>query len=427
MSQVRSATLLCCVWLALGSSAWAQKSLYGSVRGSDHTGTVPLSFPVKLTPILVSDDHALPSRTSLGQAFWISVPSNAVLNLVFQSDGYEDFTVARINTGMADDGYRVPPVPITLSRIYGQSLTRAEVGRRLRRARAIAKITGAISIFLYNLETYRNAYGTSLDVLQEIEQFKIETKANEQFRDLLSPKRELEMTIYGGIIDRLQNQPLSSLDPAQVLKLMQDDSVFPGIRAKAMQAFTRLERAPEVNEQALSFLRLQSNDVKGELFAAARGALAGIGTEADVRTIIADVKSSDFERAATALAAVGEAGLTQAAPAIAELLNTDVDPAIKIEAVNSLSALAYYQRDRVAIEALTSALARDSNPTVRVEAAEGLAGVMRTDAVKRTLEDAATKDDSPDVRTAAAGAKNVKLNKAGKSERLGSVQTVRRP
>jgi hypothetical protein len=402
---------------------------------------VPLTFPVKITPVVVANNRPLRDATYFGPAFSISVPNNAApLNLIFESAGYEPYTVERINPSSGDN-YLVPPVPVTLTRIYGNNLTGVEVGERLRKMRDLTKLTGAVDILLYNVETFRDASRNKPDVLQAIEQFKAETKASEAFREFLTPEREGKMLQYRQLIEqeRLTNsfgtllegldrvpttldpeqlllprgveQLLQPLDAEQLFRIIQEESDGPVVRAQAVRVFTRLERSPELNARALTYFRQQSSDTNAVMFAPALTALATIGLETDKKMVLESINSTDFYRAAAAINAVGNTALPGGNVALYILLKSKADESLKLEAIESLQGLALREDKFAAIALATVVSARNTESAlIRSTAARALAGVQQSQEVRRALNDAA-RDESFDVRTSAAGAKNVKIQK----------------
>src|SRR5437660_9668100 len=184
MTRFRRAILTITAWLIFTGSASAQRTpLYGSIRGSDHMDRVPISFVVHITAELANQTRPFPSRNSRGPSFAIMVPTNATINLTFQSEDYEPYTVEGISTAGIDsnDGYQVPPIPVTLTRIYGSKLTATEAKIRLLHARAIAIATGAIDLFFYNLEVLRDAFQNDLAITAEIKRFETEMRGDEHF------------------------------------------------------------------------------------------------------------------------------------------------------------------------------------------------------------------------------------------------------
>jgi hypothetical protein len=407
MSANRTAVLVAAVLLSVSASAQAQKFIHGSVRGTDHRDVVPPTFAVTVTAVDVSTDRPLARETFIGALFGMSVEHNRTVKLIFQSDGYAPYTVPRIDTGTERRVYKVPPVPVVLSRIYGRSLAGKQVGEELRRSRAVAKITGAVDVFLYNLEIYKQVYRDKPDVLTEIERFKTETKASEEFRELLTPERESQMNSFGEII-RFRSRSISTLNPGTALDLIKDDTIFPGIRAQAAQAFTALEgRSPEMTARALEYFREQAASSDSSLLAPSYAALVSIGAEADVNMVLEKINGTDFEQSVAAMAAVAEARLARGIPALSELLKPEADPTLKLVAASSLKRLNIRGLDGAATAALAAVLGGDDDAAARAAAAEGLARAPLTSYAAVTLRQASVNDNSFDVRVAAAGARVV--------------------
>lgn len=398
------------VGMASGCSSWVMAqtdtSLYGSIKGSDHNGEVPIGFTVHLSAAISGEDKPYASRNSQGPAFQIRVPTNTAINLSIQSDGYEPLTIERISTANISpaDGYQVPPIPVTLTRILGSSLSRAEIKTRLRRARVSARLTGAVDLFLYNLEIYRDAYRNDAAILNEIEEFENETKSDDSFKYLLWPKRLQEMKVYREIINKNKGKPVPASNPGSLLNLIQDRSIFPGIRAKAINAFTTMDVDGELMIRALDYFREQSRDIRSELFFPALTALARRGTDSDKQMVIAGVKNADFYQAVGSINAVGEASLAQGSAAVAERLRAEPEVSLQVMALASLQKLAE-SGNTVAIKALIDTLSSDDTALVRARAAEAMFDAPRTAEIRRTLKKAAIEDESIDVRREAEATK----------------------
>src|SRR5213075_1351172 len=154
-------------------------------------------------------------------------PTNTIVDLTFQSDDYEAYTVKGISTVGIDsnDGFQVPPIPVTLTRIYGSRLTPAEAKIRLARAKAIAIATGALDLFFYNLEVFRDAFRNDFPVSTELQRFETETRGDEKFKGLFTPEQELRIKLFRDLINYQQGRPLSPelrSDATPFLKLMID-------------------------------------------------------------------------------------------------------------------------------------------------------------------------------------------------------------
>src|SRR5450432_3617685 len=157
------------LWCLMASSGAAQSvSLYGSVKGSDYESSdvVPADWTVSITAVRL-DDNSKTRKVSKGGLYQISVPTNSVIELIFSSSNYDTHIIERIEVQGVSD-YRVPPVPVTLTKLTSESFLLVKPRVRLENEKRAALITGEIDIFLYNLELLRNVSAASAGSLQEI-------------------------------------------------------------------------------------------------------------------------------------------------------------------------------------------------------------------------------------------------------------------
>jgi tetratricopeptide (TPR) repeat protein len=295
MKLSRPICLLAALAFCLPAPSAAQNvPLYGSLRGTDHDGYAPPNWPVRITAVVVNGRRPFPQKDNRGPAFHIPVPANAVVNLVFQSNGYEDFTVKGINTTSVSptEGYRVPPVPVVLTKyLRRQELlghpeeTRKVIRQQFGKLFETLKQTGVADIFLYNLEVLRRGFLDNPAAARELNLIEGELKADPEFKKFSTPRMELNRRLFRFLINRdFTGSP--GFDPTKLLELMKDPSVFTGIRAEATDAFVTLKARDEVAQQALAYFREEARDPSAELFAPALSALAQIGNAADRRFVL---------------------------------------------------------------------------------------------------------------------------------------------
>ncbi|MDX6499954.1 MAG: hypothetical protein QOG23_3214 [Blastocatellia bacterium] len=284
-------------WFSIIVSVAAQSnvSLYGSVKGSDYTSSdiVPNDWPVSITAVRL-DNNSQTKKTSKGGSFHVAAPRNTLIDLVFCSTGYGDYTVGRINTAGLSE-YRVPPVPVSLNKIVKESALVGRPRTKLGQARTTAQRTGEIDIFLYNLEVYRSVYAGDRAAMEEIDQFELDLRGDQSFKSQLTPERVKRWEVYKQTLNKSAEKP--AVDPSEIMGLVKDESVFPGIRIDMIRKHLDLIDRSTVKTEVLTYFRKEGSEPASALFAASLVALGKIGNNTTDRQILLEnLMSNDSDR-----------------------------------------------------------------------------------------------------------------------------------
>lgn len=396
-------------------------SLYGKVRGEDHKQASPPDWKAEVFAVVAGNNGAI-STESDEDLYLLQVPTNAKVTLWFHSPGYIPKELRSINTG-TNSKKAVRPSLVVLTKPLGDSLTRT----RTERQQVIGAIidfgiaTGAVDLVMYDLGVIRATVANNLEAVMDIVQARSKFSLNPRVQPLITPERQERWLLFDKVIIRNLGNNIE-IDPASLLAAVKNESLPYGLRYEAIRALATPDSDTQSNEkgasrnlvvrqQALTYFRQQSLDSTSTLFAPSRYALAKIGTDADKQTIIADVRSDDLDRAAAAISALGRANFVSGNEVVAQMAeNPNVDPSIRMVAIQSLDALAARRENvRIAVESLTRILETGADPDpIRIQAADALTNAQLSDGQRLRIQKVANQDPSANIRAAAGGLGTVK-------------------
>jgi hypothetical protein len=414
MSIKRDAIWLACALFCLAASARAQEpktALYGRVVGSDQGGEVPAGWVVRVTAKREGTGETLDQRDSSRELYCVRVPANARVRLFFETTfrptpnhlGYGSTRLGFvIDTAPSDrhDVYRaLPDVTLqqTVQRIGAN--VRADAHDDLDADVAVARETGSLDILNVKVLRHRAAYHGNPQVLFDIDKTTNEIGNMPEFRHQMLQNDQRLKLLRDFEIWKQGSAPAPGTKT--LLLLAQDGAVFSAIRSEAALALASQQAAsgPVAGDEVLKFFRGLA--ASPGMLLPAFTALAEIGTADDKLKIVESVKNADPERALAAIAAIGDAKMTEGTAALADLLHAEVNQMLDQSATKSLAKLAQ-GGNRAAITSLKEAAVQGKIPAVRIGAVEALIAVMSVDPNARlVVEEVGKKDASAEVRQAA--------------------------
>jgi hypothetical protein len=285
-------------------------SLYGRVLAFDLPDPPPAWWVVHVSANTLRDSmRPVDSVDSQRDMYCVKVPWQLRTFLTFERTGYDPQDSAVIYTGDSDKkhSWLIPVIKLTAIKTSLDTNTQTKVditqGLRasLQRHRNSLKLSKSYDIFLWNIEIYKDLYKNNPPFMEEINKFLAEVQADPDLRELSDPENQRRAGLYAYLIASSNDKQADSNRTKDLLTLIRDVTIFPAIRAKAVENLARAE--PKSSVMTLVGILQSDPDVAVRI-----AALQGL-TEIGDPNAVSDLQraallddSSEIRAAATAAA-----------------------------------------------------------------------------------------------------------------------------
>jgi hypothetical protein len=388
----------------LGAFAGVQPrelDILGKVIGQD-VSQVPVGWVAMVSAIGADDKTVYQQRPSRGDLFLVKAPVPVKIYLAFEANNYEPLQTDVIRT--SDNPYYLSP-DATLTPIRPDPKDMASDQKRerhlklLKRQKEVTRATHSYDIYQFNMEVRKYVYREDVIVMTEIRRFEEEVGGDPDFQVLKTPEFRSRAELFRHMVEYNYTRK-SDVDAQELLKLIKDAKVFPGIRSNGISVFGDIGLPGQLRESGVQYLREGWRSFPPELTFPAFTAMAKQGNQQDKQVVLNATKSSNPDVSLTSMAAIGAARLGEGSKYAAEVLRVDINPFTQEAAVDTLTVL---QEDPDSVGALLAAAGRTDLPQrVRLRAIRALGDLSKpTPGVRAVLEIISTTDTSAVVREAA--------------------------